>query len=85
MPGCLSLVRKGVKEAVPTSQLGLVASLFRLMDALMQGAGLRQSAHQAARGEAGGMQMRASSPTRMRLQGPGKGRGARTRCTAVSG
>jgi hypothetical protein len=39
VPGCLSLVRKHLKEAVPTVSHNLVSSLFRLLDSLLEEAG----------------------------------------------
>ncbi|GBF98747.1 dynein heavy chain axonemal [Raphidocelis subcapitata] len=39
VPGCLALVRKHLRETVPTVPHNLVGSLFRLVDALLEAAG----------------------------------------------
>jgi hypothetical protein len=41
VPGCLALIRKQLRETVPTVSHNLVSSLVRLMDSLMEGAGYR--------------------------------------------
>ena len=39
VPGCLALVRKRLRETVPTASHSLAASLLRLLDSLLAGAG----------------------------------------------
>jgi hypothetical protein len=46
VPGCLALVRKQLRETVPTVDHGLAAGLLRLVDALLEGAGYRPNQRQ---------------------------------------